>query len=167
MLSKSDRNPQLNLMEVPLIQFINKKHELYLLSSKIDWDSLEKDFAEYYSKSGAPSVPVRCMVGLNLLKMIYEMGDTSILDHWVENPYWQYFCGEVNFKHEPPCSVSEFNHFHKRIGKEGEAKIKKLAVSVFGKARIDKGLKALERRKKGQNKGVSGFMNVFGFKRGK
>ena len=149
MLGKTEKNPQLNLLDVPLVHFLNQEHELCHLAKKIDWESVEKEFKPYYSVTGAPSVPLQTMIGLNLLKMVFELGDKAVLDHWVENPYWQHFCGEVNFKHHPPCSTSEFNHFHKRIGKEGEEKIKRLAFTAFGKARIDKGIKAKGRRRKG------------------
>jgi transposase, IS5 family len=165
MLSKTEKNPQLNLLDVPLVHIINQEHELCQFAKKIDWEALEKDFASYYSSTGAPSVPLRTMIGLNLLKMVFELGDTAVLDHWLENPYWQNFCGAINFKHQPPCSVSEFNHFRKRIGKDGEDKIKKLAISIFGKARIDKGIKAIERRKKGNRGGLMGLIEGMGFGR--
>jgi IS5 family transposase len=167
MLSKSEKNPQLNLLDVPLVHFINQEHELCRLAKKINWDEVEKDFTEYYSNTGAPSLTVRSMVGLKLLKLVFEAGDTAVLDHWVENPYWQYFCGEVNFRHQPPCSTSELNHFKKRIGQDGEEKIRKLAISAFGKARIEKGLKAEERRKKGKKKGLLGILEGFGLRMSK
>jgi len=164
MLSKTEKNPQLNLLDVPLVHFINQEHELCQFAKKIDWDAVEKDFAEYYSHTGAPSVPIRSMIGLNLLKMVFELGDKAALDQWLENPYWQNFCGEVTFKHEPPFSVGEFNHFRKRIGHDGEEKIKKLAISTFGKARIDKGIKAHERRRKGSKGGLRGILEGFGWR---
>jgi len=165
MLSKTEKNPQLNLLEIPLVHFINQEHELCRLAKKINWDEVEKEFAGYYSNTGAPSVPVRSMVGLKLLKLVFEVGDTSVLEHWIENPYWQYFCGEVTFKHQAPCSASEFNHFRKRIGKEGEDKIRKLAINSFGKGRIEKGLKAEERRKKGKKSGLLGIFEGLGIRK--
>jgi hypothetical protein len=45
------------------------KHELYILSEQIDWDLIEKEFSVYYSETRRPSVPIRSMVGLLLLKM--------------------------------------------------------------------------------------------------
>ena len=165
MLGKTEKNPQLNLLDVPLVHFINQEHELYQIAKKINWEAVEKDFAAYYSNTGAPSVPIRSMIGLNLLKMVFELGDKAVLDHWLENPYWQHFCGEVTFKYQPPFSASEFNHFRKRVGKDGEENIKKLAIATFGKARIDKGIKALERRKKGSKGGLLGIFKWLGFRR--
>jgi transposase, IS5 family len=166
MLGKTEKNPQLNLLEVPLVHILDSEHELFQLAKKINWEAMEKDFAEYYSTTGAPSVPLRIMLCLNMLKLVFEVGDKAVLDEWLENPYWQYFSGEVYFKHQPPCSVSEFNHFRKRIGKDGEDKIKKLAISTFGKARIEKGIKAHERRNKGMRTGWAGLIKRIGFKSG-
>jgi transposase, IS5 family len=164
MLGKTEKNPQLNLLDVPLVHFINQEHELCQFAKKIDWEAVEKDFAAYYSTTGAPSVPLRTMIGLNMLKMVFEHGDKAVLDHWLENPYWQHFCGEVSFKNQPPCSVSEFNHFRKRVGKEGEEKIMKIALSTFGKARIDKGTRALERRKRGARGSWRGIFDLLGLR---
>ena len=39
------------------------KHELVELAQRINWKSIEKDFAPYYADMGRPAVPVRKMVG--------------------------------------------------------------------------------------------------------
>jgi hypothetical protein len=33
------------------------------------------------------------MVGLLLLKQMYDQSDEEVVERWVENPYWQQFCG--------------------------------------------------------------------------
>ncbi len=132
MLGKTEKNPQLNLTETPLIHFINPGHELCQLARHIDWDQVENDFAVFYSDKGAPSVPIRIMIGLIMLRQMYHYSDKGALVHWVENPYWQHFCGEVHFQHKAPFYYSDFSHFRKRIGKEGEKKINRLGHEVFG-----------------------------------
>jgi transposase, IS5 family len=134
MLGKSDKNPQLNLIEVPMVHFIDPGHELCRLAKKINWDEVEKEFAGFYSTKGAPSVPVRIMIGLILLKQVYRYSDKNALVHWVENPYWQHFCGQVYFQHKAPFYFSDFSHFRKRIGNEGDKKIARLGSEVFGNA---------------------------------
>ncbi len=47
-IGKTDKTPQLHMYQVPLIQFINKDHELYQVAERIDWDELERDLTEYY-----------------------------------------------------------------------------------------------------------------------
>jgi IS5 family transposase len=34
------------------------------------------------------------------------MSDDALCDRWVENPNFQYFCGEVVFRHELPFDRS-------------------------------------------------------------
>ena len=100
MVGKIDKTPQLNMFQTPLKQFIKDKHELVLLSQKIDWDKLEQELSVYYcTDNGRPSVPIRTIAGIVILKRVYDQSDESILDRWVENPYWQFFCGEVCFQH--------------------------------------------------------------------
>ena len=58
MKGKIPQNPQLNVFRIPLVNVINMKHELVLLSQKIDWDKVEKDFSVYYPGLGRPAVPM-------------------------------------------------------------------------------------------------------------
>lgn len=132
MVGKIDKTPQLNIFETPLLSFINTKHELCVLASKIDWESVELDFSGYYTDFGRPSIPIRKIVGLVLLKQIFNLSDENLIDRWIENPYWQYFCGEHNFQKEKPMDPSEFVHFRKRIGAEGAEKLLKLSINLFG-----------------------------------
>jgi hypothetical protein len=36
--------------------------------------------------------------------------------HWVQNPYYQAFCGEVEFQWSFPCDPSDLVYFRKRVG---------------------------------------------------
>ena len=78
------------------------KHVLVELAQRINWKSIEKDFAPYYADMGRPAVPVRKMVGCMLLKQMYGQSDEAFVDRWIKNPYWQYFCGETYFQFEKP-----------------------------------------------------------------
>lgn len=37
-------------------------------------------------------------------------------ERWVENPYYQYFCGEEFFRHEFPIQRSSMTNWRKRVG---------------------------------------------------
>ena len=138
MVGKQDKTPQLSIFDTPLKRFINLEHELCILSERIDWDSVEKDFSIYFSEIGRPSVPIRRMVGLLLLKHIYNLSDEAIVDRWIENPYWQYFSGEKVFQTQKPFDPTEFIHFRNRIGKEGAEQLLKISVQLFGKEAQEK-----------------------------
>lgn len=133
MTGKSPHQTQRDLFQPLLIDFIDRKHELVLLAGKIDWAYFEKSFTGYYSNTGQPAMPIRFMVGCLVLKRIYNLGDQTLAQAWVMNPYMQYFCGHAHFNHRFPCDPSDFVHFRKRIGEEGVSLIFKYSVNIHGK----------------------------------
>jgi transposase, IS5 family len=141
MLKKLPRQPQLEMYKTVLASFINPEHELCLLAKKINWDDLEKEFAPLYGEVGRPSIPIRTIVGLLLLKQIYDLGDETVMDRYIDSPYFQHFCGEIYFQYDYPFDPSDFVHFRKRIGEEGMELIFKQSIDLFGKEKIRKEVK--------------------------
>jgi len=121
MLTKTpaQSQPQMDLFKPLLAQFINTKHELVILSQSINWDSIEKELAQYYPNFGAPAKPIRLMAGLLILKQMFNKSDETIVEEWRQNPYYQYFTGEIHFHWEMPCDPSDLVHFRKRVGEKG------------------------------------------------
>jgi len=137
MIGKIDKTPQLEMFKIPLKHFIKEGHELVLLSQKINWDQLECSLGAYYcSDNGRTGIPIRKIAGVLLLKRMFDESDESVLDRWVENPYWQFFCGELYFQHEPPFDRTELIKFRKRIGEEGSEQILKMSIHLFTKKEI-------------------------------
>lgn len=130
MLGKSPDQKQKNLFQPLLKEFINPDHPLVILAERIPWKELEDEFRELYSDTGQPSKPVRLMAGLLILKQMYDLGDETIMPVWVQNPYYQYFCGEAEFQWSFPCDPSDLVHFRKRIGKAGVEKILELSIKL-------------------------------------
>jgi len=85
---------------------LNKNfHSHYYLhqSYSIDWQTIDKQLACCYSEDmGRPANTTRLMVGLHYLKHTYNESDESVIERWVENPYWQYFCGYEYMQHQFP-----------------------------------------------------------------
>jgi IS5 family transposase len=103
-----------------LDQLLNQHHPLFQLASQINWSNLEKKFGSTYVESvGRPGNPIRLMVGLHYLKHSFNESDESVLARFIENPYWQYFCGFDYFQHELPIDTSSLTRFRKRIGVSG------------------------------------------------
>jgi len=138
MLKKLPKQPQLEMFKTVLTSFIHPEHELCLLAKKIDWVTLEKEFAPLYGTVGRPSVPIRTIVGLLLLKQIYNLGDETVVQRYLENPYWQHFCGEIYFQYRLPFDPSDFVHFRHRIGEQGMKLIFKQSIDLFGEKMIKK-----------------------------
>jgi IS5 family transposase len=67
---------------------------------------------------GAPAKATRLMVGLQYLKYTFNESDESVVARWVENPYWQYFCGFTHLQHECPIDPSSLSRWRKRVGVE-------------------------------------------------
>jgi IS5 family transposase len=141
MLKKLTENPQLEMFKTVLASFIHPNHKLCLLAKEINWDSLEAEFAPLYGSTGRPSVPIRTIVGLILLKQMYNLGDETVVERYLENPYWQHFCGEIYFQYKLPFDPSDFVHFRKRIGEEGMTKIFKQSIHLFGEDTIHREVK--------------------------
>jgi IS5 family transposase len=132
MLGKLPKNNQRELFRTRLEDLIDFNHELALLTNTIDWEYFENEFKSYYSTTGAPSVPIRTMIGCLLLKHLYNLGDDRIPEYWVRDVYFQYFCGGVFFEHKFPFDPSDFVHFRKRVGEDGIAKIFSYSVKLHG-----------------------------------
>ena len=72
------------------------------------------------------------MVGLLLLKQMYDQSDEDVVERWVENPYWQQFCGMSDFQWQLPCDPSELVYFRQRIGEQGVALILAVSAQMHG-----------------------------------
>ena len=107
-----------DLFRSRLDQVINPRHELVLLGNKIDWDKLAEKVGEFFTDEGRPAIPSRLMLGLHILKSTYQLSDEAVCERWVENPYYQYFCGETYFQHRFPIERSSMTHWRKRLGKK-------------------------------------------------
>lgn len=112
-----------DLFRSRLESIINPRHELVKLAAAIDWSRFEGAFGSVYTDKGRPALPTRLMAGLNILKYMYGLSDPEITARWVENPYYQHFCGEIYFCHEAPFDRSSLTRWRQRLG---EAKLAEL-----------------------------------------
>ena len=73
------------------------------------------------------------MAGLLILKHMNELSDEVLCARWVENPYYQFFCGEHVFRHEPPFDRSSLTRWRQRLGEERLAALIQESLSVAHK----------------------------------
>jgi len=112
------------LFETRLSDILNPVHELYVLADHINWAEIEEEFNGLFSeKRGAPAKPVRLIVGLLMLEHIFDLSDEEVVSYWVENPYWQLFCGYDFLQWEFPINPSSLSKWRKRLGPNGMEKI--------------------------------------------
>ena len=108
---------------------LNMKHPLVRLASLIDWAEIERKFAVSFTSSrGRPALPPRLVAGLLYLQHTFDASDEAVVNTWVENPYWQYFCGESYLQTELPIDPSSLTRWRKRVGEEGVETL--LAASI-------------------------------------
>ncbi len=116
--SQADGN-QLDLFRAHFDQMLSPDHPLVVLARKIDWQRFEAAFADCYCPDfGAPAKATRLLVGLHYLKHTFNESDESLLARWLENPYWQYFCGFTTMQHELPLHPTSLVKWRKRVGVE-------------------------------------------------
>jgi IS5 family transposase len=118
-MSQPRDDRQKDLFRPALEQIINMGHPLVRLGQQIDWGFLERRLGEVYrSHDGHPPLPIRLVAGLLILKHMHSLSDEQLCARWVENPYFQQFCGEEVFQHEAPFDRSSLTRWRQRLGEE-------------------------------------------------
>jgi IS5 family transposase len=108
-----------DLFRSRLDQIIDMNHALVKLGQAIDWGFLEQCFGAVYEDGpGRPPLPTRLMAGLAILKHAHDLSDEVLCERWVENPYFQHFCGEEFFQHELPLDRSSLTRWRQRMGED-------------------------------------------------
>jgi len=134
MLTDTDRYHQTNFFGADLLDQLDPQEPLLLLAKTIPWQDVVEDFGKGYSiGKGRPSLPIRLMVGLLILKQLENLSDERVVLAWKQNPYYQSFCGSTAFQNHLPCHPTELVHFRKKIGPEGVTKIFNMSVQLHGK----------------------------------
>jgi IS5 family transposase len=120
-----------DLFRASLEAIINLRHPLVRLAAEINWDFLAKRFSSVCRVGpGQPPLPTRLVAGLFILKHTHNLSDEALCDRWVENPYFQYFCGEAVFRHELPFDRSSLTRWRQRLGEEQIAALLQESLSV-------------------------------------
>jgi IS5 family transposase len=109
----------LQLFQARLDSQLNPDHPLFILADLVDWSRFDQAYDPLFCPdNGAPALPTRLMVGLEYLKYTYNLSDEELVARWIENPYWQYFCGEIYFQTDWPLHYTSLGKWRRRIGPE-------------------------------------------------
>src|SRR5271166_3964060 len=123
-----------DLFRSRLDQIIDLEHALVKLAKVIDWSFLEEKFgAAYTDKPRHPPLPTRLMAGLAILKHTYDLSDEVLCERWVENPYYQFFCGEEFFQHRLVLDRSSLTRWRQRMGEGKLQALLQESLSVAAK----------------------------------
>ena len=100
-----------------LDQIVDLNHPLAKLARRIDWSFIEQRLdAVYRDGPGQPPLPTRLMAGLAILKHMRNLADERLCESWLENPYYQLFCGEEFFRYSLPLDRSSMARWRQRMG---------------------------------------------------
>lgn len=120
---------------------IDLRHPLAQLAGRMHWAALEDALSATLPPApaggGRPALPVRLMAGLLHLKHANDLSDEDVCWRWLENPYWQFFTGEVFFQTRLPCDPSSLTRWRKRLG---EAGMEELLAQTIAAARSMKAI---------------------------
>jgi len=123
-----------DLFRSRLDAIIDMKHALVKLARAIDWRFLEGEFGAVYTDGpGSPPLPTRLMAGLSILKHTYDLSDEALCERWIENPYYQFLCGEEFFQHELVFDRSSLTRWRQRMGEEKLAALIQESLAVAAK----------------------------------
>lgn len=136
---ETPRSGQGELFKARLDQILNPKHPLFVLADQMDWKYFEDAFGPLFVEGmGRPGLPVRLIVGLHYLKYTFDESDESVVERFLENGYWQYFCGFDFFQHELPLDPSSLVRWRNRIGPEGAEELLKGTINTAKQKKLIK-----------------------------
>jgi IS5 family transposase len=131
MKPKPQKRDDFELFQAHFDQLLNPNHNLIQLGRKIDWSRFDVAFADCYSEDmGAPAKATRLMVGLQYLKYTYNVSDESLAERWVENPYWQSFCGFTHMQYVFPIHPTSMTKWRNRVGAERMEELLKETIDL-------------------------------------
>ena len=120
-----------DLFQARLSEILNPRHPLLVMAKSINWSFFEEEFKSHYKEgAGQPPKPIQLMIGLMMLQHMEGLSDEQVVTKWVENPYWQHFCGYDHMQWRFPINPSSLTRWRKRLGPEGLEKILKATIET-------------------------------------
>ena len=126
-----------DLFSVSLTQVIHLDHPLVRLAKEFDWEQIRREIEPCFNESqGRPGAPVRLVIGLFYLKSAFNLSDEQVTDRWLENPYWQWFCGYETMQHQMPIDSTTLSRWRVRVGAERLEMLLKQTVEIAQRQRL-------------------------------
>lgn len=95
---------------------LNPENRWVKLADIIPWEVVEDVYAKNFpSNMGRKAYSSRVAFGAILVKDIMKVTDQELVYLVSENPYLQYFFGEMGFSNEPLFSTSSMTRFKRRF----------------------------------------------------
>ena len=129
----SEDQPKIEDFYLPFGGHLNKENRWVILSRKIPWREIEKEYSKKFSQDemGAPAKTVRVALGALIIKEKLQLSDREVVEQIKENPYLQYFIGYEGFSQEDPFSPSLMPTFRARFDGELLGKINEMLFREY------------------------------------
>lgn len=134
------------LFEERLSIKLNPQNKLYKLRPLVNWPELEAKAMSHVQvkRRGRKRKDHRVMLALLMLQAMYNLSDSGAESQFVENVYWQYFCGYEYITADTKVSEASIRRFRNLIGEDGYDEITKellrigIALGVVKEESLDK-----------------------------
>ncbi len=150
---------QLDEFKTPFEMNLNTNNRWVKLSTLLPWDDLVSVYTSKMSiTQGRASISPRVVIGSLFIKHRLNLSDEETVEQIRENPYLQFFIGNLEFKDEYPFVPSLFVEIRKRLGFDEFDKINDAIIaqsillkSKFKQKAITKKPKANDNNKEDDN----------------
>lgn len=119
---------------------IDSNNRWIQLADLVPWDEMETLYLGYFDPSKLKKVKrCRLMMGLMIGQIVLRLSDIQIVEHFHENPYFQYFCGNDTFVAKGATSIIDTSLLSKRRTRLGSQFIQDFECKIIQSFQ-DKGL---------------------------
>jgi hypothetical protein len=129
--------PVIPATKTKLVDLVHPSHPLVSLAAEMNWPAFDLQFGCYYSDDqGRPALPTRLLAGLHYLKYAHNLSDEAAVIQFLENPYWQYFCGNEYFEYELPCHPTTLSRWRKGSASKAQKPCSKKPLNLADERRL-------------------------------
>ena len=102
--------------ELPFGGRLSADNRWVKMAQIIPWDEFESEYAANFpTEKGAPAKSFRMALGALIIKEKLGISDRETVEQSRENPYLQYFIGQLTYSNKLPFDPSLLVHFRQRI----------------------------------------------------
>ncbi|MEZ2224826.1 IS5 family transposase [Microcoleus sp.] len=109
-------HPSPSDFELPSCGKLSLLNRWVKMAELIPWSEFETEYAKNFpTERGAPAKSFRMALGALIIKEKLGISDRETVEQIRENPYLQYFIGQLTYSNELPFDPSLLVHFRQRI----------------------------------------------------